>query len=220
MSPHPLQQPRALRRNLPHAQHHRADLAQLRRSPHPASHRPAGAQLRRSRHPASHRPADAQPRRSPHPASHRPADAQPRRSRPVPHRQAAEPRPRNRRPRLPEADRDGLWKKMLRSLDNSRRNTADSQRSAQDGQRNARIRELENEVERFRRALPRMLCSRARLVHRLSARLWKKRIARSISKKSRAYIRTQDLLKQSGQPTCPVKRPTRVSLHNRRRRRR
>ena len=40
--PHPLQQPRALRRNRPPPQQHRAGLAQLRRSRHPASHRPAG----------------------------------------------------------------------------------------------------------------------------------------------------------------------------------
>ena len=36
--------------------------------------------------------------------------------------------------------------------DNSRQKHTDSQRSAQDAQRNARIRELEDEVERYRRA--------------------------------------------------------------------
>ena len=113
--PNPLQQPRALRRNRPPPQQHRAGLAQLRRSRHPASHRLAGlAQLRRSRPPTSHRLAGlAQPRRSRLPRSHRPAGlAQPRRSRPVPHRQAAEPQLRNRRPRPREAGRDDLWQRL------------------------------------------------------------------------------------------------------------
>ena len=76
--------------------------------------------------------------------------AQPRRSRRAPHRQAAEPRPRSRRPRPREAGRDHLWQR-LKYRTRSKAHT-DSQQRAQDSQRSARIRELEEEVERFRRA--------------------------------------------------------------------
>jgi hypothetical protein len=82
-------------------------------------------------------------------------------------------------------------------VDNSRRNAADSQRSAQDGQRNARIRELENEVERFRRASEDALQQLDWCIGYLHGS-GKKAVARAISK-NREYIRT-NLLKRSEQP--------------------
>ena len=82
-------------------------------------------------------------------------------------------------------------------VDNSRRNTADSQRSAQDGQRNARIRELENEVERFRRASEDALQQLDWCIGYMHGS-GKKGIAKSLAK-NRAHIRTH-LLKRSEQP--------------------
>jgi hypothetical protein len=82
-------------------------------------------------------------------------------------------------------------------VDNSRQNTADSQRSARDGQRNARIRELENEVERFRRASEDALQQLDWCIGYLHGS-GKKGVARAISK-NREYIRT-NLLKRSEQP--------------------
>ena len=81
--------------------------------------------------------------------------------------------------------------------DNSRQNTADSQRSAQDTQRNARIRELENEVERYRRASEDALQQLDWCIGYMHG-CGKKGLARSLAK-NRGYIRTH-LMKRSEQP--------------------
>jgi hypothetical protein len=81
--------------------------------------------------------------------------------------------------------------------DNSRQNTTDSQRSARDAQRNARIRELEDEVERYRRASEDALSQLDWCIGYLHG-CGKKGLARSLAK-NRGYIRTH-LLKRSEQP--------------------
>ena len=82
-------------------------------------------------------------------------------------------------------------------VDNSRQKAPDSRRSAQDGQRNARIRELENEVERFRRASEDALQQLDWCIGYMHG-AGKKGIAKSLAK-NRAHIRTH-LLKRSEQP--------------------
>jgi hypothetical protein len=81
--------------------------------------------------------------------------------------------------------------------DNSRQHTADSQRRAQDAQRNARIRELENEVERYRRASEDALQQLDWCIGYIHG-CGKKGLAKSLAK-NRGYIRTH-LLKRSEQP--------------------
>ena len=81
-------------------------------------------------------------------------------------------------------------------VDNSRQKAPDSHRSAQD-QRNARIRELENEVERYRRASEDALSQLDWCIGYMHG-CGKKGLARSLSK-NRGYIRTH-LMKRSEQP--------------------
>ena len=79
----------------------------------------------------------------------------------------------------------------------SQQGAPDSQQRAQDSQRRARIRELEGEVERFRRASEDALQQLDWCIGYLHGS-GKKGLARSLSK-NRAYIRTH-LLKRSEQP--------------------
>ena len=82
-------------------------------------------------------------------------------------------------------------------IENSQQSAQDSQQRAQDSQRRARIRELEDEVERYRRASEDALQQLDWCIGYLHGS-GKKGIARSLSK-NRAYIRTH-LLKRSEQP--------------------
>jgi hypothetical protein len=82
-------------------------------------------------------------------------------------------------------------------IKNSQQSTQDSQQRAQDSQRRARISELEQELERFRRASEDALQQLDWCIGYLHGS-GKKGIARSLSK-NRAYIRTH-LMKRSGQP--------------------
>jgi hypothetical protein len=81
-------------------------------------------------------------------------------------------------------------------VDNSQQKAPDSHRSAQD-QRNARIRELENEVERYRRAAEDALSQLDWCIGYMHG-CGKKSLARSLSR-NRGYIRTH-LMKRSEQP--------------------
>jgi hypothetical protein len=83
------------------------------------------------------------------------------------------------------------------STQDSQQRAQDSQQRAQDSQRTARIRELEDEVERFRRASEDSLQQLDWCIGYLHGS-GKKGIARALSK-NRAYIRTH-LLKRSEQP--------------------
>jgi site-specific recombinase XerC len=84
-------------------------------------------------------------------------------------------------------------------IHHSQQSAQDSQQRAQEAQRNARIRELEHEVERFRRASDDALQQLDWCIGYLHGS-GKKGIARSLSK-SRSYIR--HLLKRSEQPVQP-----------------
>jgi hypothetical protein len=80
---------------------------------------------------------------------------------------------------------------------NSQQSAQDSQQRAQDSQRRARIRELEEELERFRRASEDALQQLDWCIGYLHG-TGRKGIARSLSK-NRAYIRTH-LLKRAEEP--------------------
>jgi hypothetical protein len=80
---------------------------------------------------------------------------------------------------------------------NSQQSAQDSQQRAQDSQRKARIRELEGEVERYRRASEDALQQLDWCIGYMHGS-GKKGIARSLSK-NRAHIRTH-LLKRAEQP--------------------
>ena len=82
-------------------------------------------------------------------------------------------------------------------IQNSKQSAQDSQQRAQDSQRRARIRELEGEVERYRRASEDVLQQLDWCIGYLHG-CGKKGLARSLSK-NRAYIRTH-LLKRAEQP--------------------
>jgi hypothetical protein len=82
-------------------------------------------------------------------------------------------------------------------IKNSQQSTQDSQQRAQDSQRRARISELEQELERFRRASEDALQQLDWCIGYLHGS-GKKGIARSLSK-NRAYIRTH-LMKRAEQP--------------------
>ena len=82
-------------------------------------------------------------------------------------------------------------------IQNSQQSAQDSQQRAQDSQRRARIRELEDEVERYRRASEDALQQLDWCIGYLHG-CGKKGLARSLSK-NRAYIRTH-LLKRAEQP--------------------
>jgi hypothetical protein len=82
-------------------------------------------------------------------------------------------------------------------LQNSQQSAPDSQQRAQDSQRRTRIRELENEVERYRRASEDALQQLDWCIGYMHG-CGKKGIARSLAK-NRAHIRTH-LLKRSEQP--------------------
>ncbi len=97
-------------------------------------------------------------------------------------------------------------------VDNSRQKAPDSHRSAQD-QRNARISELENEVERYRRASEDAL-SAARLVHRLYARLREKRVGEITFEKPRIHPHTLD--ETAGGASAQSRDRRELTLNNRR----
>jgi hypothetical protein len=80
---------------------------------------------------------------------------------------------------------------------NSQQSAPDSQQRAQDSQRKAQIRELEDEVERYRRASEDALQQLDWCIGYLHGS-GKKAIARALSK-NRAYIRTH-LLKRAEEP--------------------
>ena len=82
-------------------------------------------------------------------------------------------------------------------IQNSKQSAQDSQQRAQDSQRRARIRELEDELERYRRASEDALQQLDWCIGYLHG-CGKKGLARSLSK-NRAYIRTH-LLKRAEQP--------------------
>jgi hypothetical protein len=82
-------------------------------------------------------------------------------------------------------------------VDNSRQKAPDSHRSVPDDQRNARIRELEYEVERYRRAAEDALSQLNWCIGYMHG-CGKKGLARSLAK-NRGYIRTH-LMKRSEQP--------------------
>jgi hypothetical protein len=82
-------------------------------------------------------------------------------------------------------------------VQNSQQGAPDSQQRAQDSQRRARIRELEGEVERFRRASEDALQQLDWCIGYMHGS-GKKGIAKSLAK-NRAHIRTH-LLKRSEQP--------------------
>ena len=98
---------------------------------------------------------------------------------------------------MAEPDTDNVQQ----SAEESQRRTRDSQQQrsqeSQDSQRKAQIRELEDEVERFRRASEDALQQLDWCIGYLHGS-GKKGLARSLSK-NRAYIRTH-LLKRSEQP--------------------
>jgi hypothetical protein len=83
------------------------------------------------------------------------------------------------------------------SAQESQQSAQESQQRAQDSQRRARIRELEGEVERYRRATEDALQQLDWCIGYMHGS-GKKGIARSLSK-NRAYIRTH-LLKRAEQP--------------------
>jgi hypothetical protein len=82
-------------------------------------------------------------------------------------------------------------------IENSQQGAPDSQQRAQDSQRRARIHELENEVERYRRASEDALQQLDWCIGYMHG-AGKKGIARSLAK-NRAFIRTH-LLKRAEQP--------------------
>jgi hypothetical protein len=82
-------------------------------------------------------------------------------------------------------------------LQNSQQSAPDSQQRVQDSQRNTRIRELENELERYRRASEDALQQLDWCIGYMHGS-GKKGIARSLAR-NRAHIRTH-LLKRSEQP--------------------
>jgi hypothetical protein len=82
-------------------------------------------------------------------------------------------------------------------VQNSQQGAPDSQQRAQDSQRGARIRELEGEVERFRRASEDALQQLDWCIGYMHGS-GKKGIAKSLAK-NRAYIRTH-LLKRAEEP--------------------
>ena len=82
-------------------------------------------------------------------------------------------------------------------VQNSQQGAPDSQQRAQDSQRRARIRELEGEVERFRRASEDALQQLDWCIGYMHGS-GKKGIAKSLAK-NRAYIRTH-LLKRAEEP--------------------
>ena len=82
-------------------------------------------------------------------------------------------------------------------IQNSQQSAQESQQRAEDSQRNARIRELETELERYRRASEDALQQLDWCIGYMHGS-GKKGLARSLSK-NRAYIRTH-LLKRSEQP--------------------
>jgi hypothetical protein len=82
-------------------------------------------------------------------------------------------------------------------LQNSQQSAPDSQQRAQESQRRAQIRELEEEVERYRRASEDALQQLDWCIGYMHGS-GKKGIARSLAK-NRAHIRTH-LLKRSEQP--------------------
>ena len=97
---------------------------------------------------------------------------------------------------MPEADTDNLQQ----SAPESQHRTLESQQrsqDSQDSQQNAKIRELEDEVERFRRASEDALQQLDWCIGYLHGS-GKKGLARALSK-NRAFIRTH-LLKRSEQP--------------------
>jgi hypothetical protein len=83
------------------------------------------------------------------------------------------------------------------SAQDSQHRAEDSQQRAQDSQRSARIRELEEELERFRRASEDALQQLDWCIGYLHG-TGRKGIARSLSK-NRAYIRTH-LMKRAEEP--------------------
>ena len=82
-------------------------------------------------------------------------------------------------------------------LQESKQRTEDSQRGAQNGQQTARIRELEQEVERYRQASEDALQQLDWCIGYMHG-CGKRGIARSLSR-NRAYIRTH-LLRRAEQP--------------------
>jgi hypothetical protein len=82
-------------------------------------------------------------------------------------------------------------------IENSQQGAPDSHQRAQDSQRRARINELENEVERYRRASEDALQQLDWCIGYMHG-AGKKGIARSLAK-NRAFIRTH-LLKRAEQP--------------------
>jgi hypothetical protein len=82
-------------------------------------------------------------------------------------------------------------------IQNSQQSAQDSQQRARDSQRRARIRELEDEVERFRRASEDALQQLDWCIGYMHGS-GRKGIARALSK-NRAYIRTH-LLKRPEEP--------------------
>ena len=82
-------------------------------------------------------------------------------------------------------------------IQNSQQSAQDSQQRAQDSQRRARIRELEEELERFRRASEDALQQLDWCIGYLHGS-GKRGIANSLAK-NRAYIRTH-LMKRAEQP--------------------
>ena len=86
---------------------------------------------------------------------------------------------------------------MTEAEQNSRQSAQDSQRNTQESQRSARIRELENEVERYRQASEDALQQLDWCIGYMHGS-GKKSIARSLSK-NRSYIRTH-LMKRAEQP--------------------
>ena len=82
-------------------------------------------------------------------------------------------------------------------VDNSQQNTADSQRRSQGAQQNPRIRELEDELERYRRASEDALSQLDWCIGYMHG-CGKKGLARSLAK-NRGYIRTH-LMKRAEEP--------------------
>jgi hypothetical protein len=82
-------------------------------------------------------------------------------------------------------------------IQNSQQSAEDSQQRAQDSRRTARIRELEDELERYRRAAEDALSQLDWCIGYMHG-CGKRGLARSLSK-NRAYIRTH-LMKRAEQP--------------------
>ena len=82
-------------------------------------------------------------------------------------------------------------------VDNSEQSTADSRRRSQEAQGKARIRELESELERYRRAAEDALSQLDWCIGYMHGS-GKKGLARSLSR-NRGYIRTH-LMKRAEQP--------------------